>query len=111
MAAMAGKFSDHLAELEGIVRSHGYGRANETSLAAAEQLLLKLRASEEARDIYLMAALALIATRLPILYSERRHQGHEGGAGGVRNRTLADCHKVRSRLLHLERERSGQKAS
>src|SRR3954471_4883052 len=111
MVATAGTFSDRLAELEAIVTTHGYGRANETSLAAAERVLLELRASEEARDIYLMAALALIATRLPVLYSARRHQGHEGGAGGVRDRTLADCHKVRSRLLHLERERSGQKAS
>src|SRR4051794_26416168 len=106
MASVARTFSDRLAELEVIVASPGSGRANETSLAAAQQILLRMRASEDALDVHVMAVLGLIAARLPILYSARRHRDHEGGASGGRARTVADCRKVRARLLRLERQRS-----
>lgn len=112
MATAAGTFRDHLAELEALVARPGHGRANEDALAAARRVLEGLRASEEARDAYVMATLGLIAARrLPILYSERAHQGHEGGAGGIRDRALADCREVRSRLLRLRRERPGRRGS
>lgn len=111
MASASGTFGDRLLELEALVARPGHGRANEDALAAARRVLEGLRASEEARDAYVMATLGLIAARLPILYSERGHQGHEGGAGGVRDRALPDCAKVRSRMLRLGRERPSRRGS
>ena len=109
MATAAGAFIDGLIELEAIVTNPGRGRSNEASLAAARRVLVGLQASGEARDADVRSALDLIAVRLPVLYSERRHQGHEGGAGGVRQRTLADCRRLRSHLSRSGRQPSGRR--